>query len=447
MGVLQKALLQEISSDPKPKEIGPAVPVQFNPNTLRLKLSNQIEGGQTRGRQARQFIGKSSTSLTLELVFDTADEGTTERPRSVRERTAIVEKFVLPKKDGKEVVPKLRFSWGGLVIDGLVNSIDIDFDLFASDGTPLRAKVNLTIQEQDSRYEYLKAGPGSNPDGGAPNPGEASSTAPGQTSPGPVDQVAQALAGETAPDFAARMGLDPTAWRGLGVDLSAGLNLSAGVEVGFSASLGVGLGIGAGIGIEAGLNVSVEAAIGLDVGVDVGVQAGFALSAAGGVAAAAQAVEISRASVAAESARAAFEAPGGTTAAPPTSGPSAARSPQSRTPLAVSGPRTQSQQAAARAAPVPDRVDPRASSFGFGVPLRPRLAAPSVGRRGLVQGQTSTAAAAPVGSPAFRDDPVTPPWVALPRRDPGRSLAVAAEDQRRPRKPCGCQGRCHHSGA
>ena len=59
------------------------------------------------------MIGANATVLSLELVFDTADEGTTDSPRSVREKTAAVERFVLPRQsqgDNKnQVPPKLRF--------------------------------------------------------------------------------------------------------------------------------------------------------------------------------------------------------------------------------------------------------------------------------------------------------------------------------------------------
>src|SRR5688572_16728002 len=97
MSTLEKATLQEIKSDDSRAPIGDPIPVQFNPTTLKLQLSNTIEGNRSRGRQARQYIGSSSTTLTLDLIFDTADEGTMDNPRSVREKTGQVEQFVLPK--------------------------------------------------------------------------------------------------------------------------------------------------------------------------------------------------------------------------------------------------------------------------------------------------------------------------------------------------------------
>lgn len=372
MGALQKAELVEISSDEAAKE-GEVVPVQFNPTTLALKISNRTEGGEAQGRPSRQYIA-TSTTLTVSLVFDTADEGTAERPRSVRERTGIVEKFVLPRNQGTEVPPKLRFRWGdGMSFDGVVGEVNIDFDHFAHDGTPLRAQVALTLTEQDARYKVVPSSAKAKaPAPGAALPGGLGFSASASFSAGFSASASVALGGETAADFAARVGLDPTAWRGLGVDLSAGLTLEAGVEVGFDASLSAGVGLGASAGFGAGVDAPIEASFGLTPGGGGG--SGFALSAAGGVGAAIEAVQVVKTAEAARGARQAFAASAPPeSAALPASLPKPGLPEQSRAPLGKAG---VSARPATTAAPRPPRVDPRAASWGYGVPLRPRIELP-----------------------------------------------------------------------
>ncbi|MGB7922048.1 MAG: hypothetical protein WCF57_02260, partial [Pyrinomonadaceae bacterium] len=262
MSELKKATLQEIKSDEAGSPIGPEIEVQFNPTTLKLQINNTTEGGQSQGRQARQFIGSSSTTLTLDLVFDTADEGTTDSPRNVREKTALVEKFVLPQGTGeeKQAPPKVRFHWGTLILDGIIDSITIDFDLFAANGTPLRAKVGISIQEQNSKYQFLKSGAGANKAGNVSAPGAAGSASLGASaslgvsasfgvsaslgisgsvgvSAGLSTSFGVAIGGESSAEFAARAGLDPSAWRGLSVGGGSSLSLEAGAEIGFSAGL------------------------------------------------------------------------------------------------------------------------------------------------------------------------------------------------------------------
>src|SRR3954468_9908965 len=118
MPPLKKATLQEIKADASASPLGDEIEVQFNPASLKLDLANKVEGGDTKGRQSRQYLGKTSTTLSFDLHFDTADEGTTDGPVSVRGKTAMVERFVLPKGRGndKQAPPKARFHWNELVI-------------------------------------------------------------------------------------------------------------------------------------------------------------------------------------------------------------------------------------------------------------------------------------------------------------------------------------------
>src|SRR5688500_18229389 len=122
---LVKAKLFKLTRDRTPREDGEAIEVQFNPASLRLALANEVQGGRSRGVQARQFNGKSSTELSFELHFDTADEsGSSDAgARSVRERTAQIEQFVVPAEDPQSssrrlTPPRVRFIWGDLQIDG-----------------------------------------------------------------------------------------------------------------------------------------------------------------------------------------------------------------------------------------------------------------------------------------------------------------------------------------
>jgi len=441
---LAKAKLQVIPADPA-LEPPPAVDVQFNPTTLRLQLANQTSGGSSRGAQVRQYTGTSSTTLTLDLVFDTADEGTTEQPRSVREKTSMVERFVLPQGEGddKQAPPKVRFQWGDLIIDGLVESVNIDFDHFAANGTPLRAKVGLSIKEQDSRYMFLESGAGANAPSNAPTPGSPSAATPGSSGSG-GDRSALALAGESAADFAARMGLDPSAWRGLAAGLDASLSLEAGLEIGFSASLNAGIGIGVSAGVQTGASASLEENLGLETPASAASSAktvatqnaGFNLSAAGGLGAAVESAKIANAQSAVADTRAAFQQPAGISqnAAPvQTSLPH-----QSRVPLA------QGSTSGTSIAPAPPRADPRASTYAFGVPLRSTVGAAALIRAGAMQGSLALRSnSSNDGEPPETFDPTTPKWIALPDNASG-SMQRTRASRRRPLSSCGCSGGCGH---
>ena len=444
MSQLEKATLQAISSDESAAPLSEPIPVQFNPSSLRLQITNSVEGGESRGKQVRQYTGSSSTTLTLELIFDTADEGATDAPRSVREKTMQVEQFVYPREENgeKQAPPKLRFQWGDLVLEGVVDSLNLEFDHFAPNGVPLRAKANFSFKEQDRRYQFLESGPGANQGGKAPLPGQASLGAVGSVGFGFGAQVGLSLGGESAAELAARMGLDPSAWRGLSFEGSIGgsLSLEAGLEVGFSANLNASAGLGVHLGAGAGAQPSVEGAFGLkaETGVTTVAQAGagadlqqkFTLAAAGGVGAAIQSVKTANAQGAESKTREAFGAlPSEAPAAPQR----ASMPEQTRTALRSSGIPSPSRQLMAPSAPRLPVSDARAISFGFGVPLRPTA------------GNGAAEPAGPVGGTVpLTNDPTVPGWVALPAVDSSRRAADKYQSKTRPLRPCGCVQPCGH---
>jgi hypothetical protein len=426
MSGLEKATLTKLSNDRSDREEGEPIPVQFNPATLKLTLSNQTEGGQSTGRTQRQYTGNSSTELAFDLVFDTADEDDgSGNPRSVREKTAAVEQFVLSQGSGKgrKSPPRVKFHWGKLIVKGVITSVAIDFELFAQDGTPLRAKMGISIKEQDAKYELLEAGPGSSREGGAPPPGGASAAGPGGTGSGRTDRTGIALGGESVADFALRMGLDPGAWRGLAAGLESTLSLSAGVQIDFDASLSLSAGVGVSAGVEADLGSTLEASLGLEPegtgsagSTGSPTSPGFALSAAGGVGAAVETVKIARAQDAARSAARSFGATGVSTSASVATGSAPAAVSGASVAVAPAAPAAPAPgvPSAAPTTYAPPRADGRATSYGFGVPLRPRVGGAAETSQGVVALQPYPRATA---VPATRD-PTVPAWEQLPATSP-----------------------------
>src|SRR5262249_50854129 len=143
----------------------------------------------------------------------------------------------------QQTPPRVQFKWGSFLVQGVMESANIDLDLFAADGTPLRAKVSVSIKGQDPSYRYdpiLPSSSAGTPAGRGPPPGPsglppgAAGTGGGSDSP---SGLAQAMPGESLQQLAARNGLDPTAWRALAKDVANPLSLAAGVEVALPASL------------------------------------------------------------------------------------------------------------------------------------------------------------------------------------------------------------------
>lgn len=466
MAELAKASIVQLTGAPNPTPIEETkVQVQFNPTTMRLQMTNNIEGGKARPRQVQQYTGSGSTSLSLDLVFDSADSLS-----NVRDKTLKVVKFVMPSKQSKEAPPRIRFEWGTFRFDGVMNSITEDIDLFSPEGIPLRSKLTIEIKEQDAKFEALEAGAGAKQGSAATSPG--GSLISGSQGGGPTDRTAGAQAGESVADFAVRMGLDPAAWRGIaaGISASAGnpLSLPGGLQVDFNSNLSAGAGVGAQVGLGTGGSLDAAAAAGLQLsgsGTQASASAGLALAAAGGVSAATQTVAVARTESAAAEARAAFDvpppaAPSGSDAmrartlgvASVPSGtaavmagrsggpidPSTAAAPPDRAPLRRSSAASPG-AAPAVSAPAPALSDPRATSFGFGVPLRPRIAGAAEDRPGAT-GWVRVGTRPRSEQTPETPDPTVAPWRALirPRKDRLAANTTPASGTAGP--GCGCGG-------
>ncbi len=118
---------------------------QFNPQTLKLTISNRNAGGEQPGGSTKQHIGATSTKLSVELLFDTSNEGT-----NVRLLTERVEYFLRPKGKAPRhsTPPGVRFEWGTFLFEGVVDSMDETLDYFSAEGVPLRATVALSLSHQ-----------------------------------------------------------------------------------------------------------------------------------------------------------------------------------------------------------------------------------------------------------------------------------------------------------
>jgi hypothetical protein len=337
---------------------GDPVSVQFNPATLRLSRRNNVDRtGVTTGSQKRHQPAPEAATLAFDLEFDTSEQGSPGQWTDVRRWTALVRQFVEPTAQAPEAAPPaVRFAWGTLVFDGIIDQVTEELDHFAPDGTPLRAKIAVSIAEQNPDFETGKIGPAARK--APPSPRRTptgtppTGRGPGESGTRRTDQVVPARAGESAQQLLTRLGFDPSGWRAAMSGLETPLTLAAGTAVQLGPEV---LGGGpvtpapaAGFAATGAVASPETLAAALQPGVPEG---GFALAAAGGVTAAAATVERARAQASETAARAAFGAPAAASGPSPPGG-SAATS--------------------ARAPAATPAVDPRAAGYGRDVPLRPR---------------------------------------------------------------------------
>lgn len=136
------------------KEVKEIIEVDFNPQSLKLNFQNQIEGDKQSKSKGTQYVGSSSSTLTVELIFDsTQDHKGGKAGSDVRKKTKAIADSVLPSKDGggqggksKPITPpKVRFEWGSFLFEGIVTTMSETLEYFSAQGVPLRATVALTM--------------------------------------------------------------------------------------------------------------------------------------------------------------------------------------------------------------------------------------------------------------------------------------------------------------
>jgi nucleoid-associated protein YgaU len=127
------------------------IPVMFNPPEYQLQVTNQFAevGIPGLGSSLLQFVRGSAKTLTMELFFDTTDEGI-----DVRLYTGLVLGLTSLNSE-THAPPRLLFLWGSLIFPCVLESVTQTFDYFNSLGMPLRARLNVTLKGHDTLEDLL----------------------------------------------------------------------------------------------------------------------------------------------------------------------------------------------------------------------------------------------------------------------------------------------------
>jgi len=157
---LAKAKLIPLNGDGSESDETNHINVQFNPSSLKVSLANTLEANSNGGGNgsAAQFIDKSSSSLAIELMFDTTvkSEGVAANSDVRLQTQKIAEAFMKPIEgsDNKLLAPaRCRFQWGAFKFIGMVGTYNETLDFFSPEGIPLRAKLGLSLKEDKYQFE------------------------------------------------------------------------------------------------------------------------------------------------------------------------------------------------------------------------------------------------------------------------------------------------------
>ncbi|MFD4601996.1 LysM peptidoglycan-binding domain-containing protein [Streptomyces sp. NPDC058464] len=180
--------------------------VDFDPKSLRLTYSpTGVVGADaaTKSGALSKFASQQtgqSTTLSVELVFDTTAENT-----SVQARTGKIVRFTEPdtSRPGTPARRGMRFAWGSFLFDGVVQSLGQTIDFFSDTGIPLRATVEMTLTGVQPPDQSAAPPPPAPPVsfGAGAGAGAAPAAVPVGTTPLTLSQ-----SGDTVQSIAARSG-------------------------------------------------------------------------------------------------------------------------------------------------------------------------------------------------------------------------------------------------
>ncbi|MEM9514374.1 MAG: hypothetical protein AAGA42_05905 [Actinomycetota bacterium] len=133
------------------------VEFQFNPETIEFTfqadLKNESQTDDT------QYIGAKPIKLTLEMLLD---EPTS--TQSVASRLDTITRWTTPK-DEKNTPYEVTFKWGSMKIGSATGvtchceSVKVKYELFSTDGLPVRARATISLQEVGRKKTKKKPNP------------------------------------------------------------------------------------------------------------------------------------------------------------------------------------------------------------------------------------------------------------------------------------------------
>jgi hypothetical protein len=238
--------------------------VLFNPASLKVTLTNNHQDKDSSGGKgtAVQTTKGTTSKLETELVYDTTDVGLDVRDKTFELKTMALTSGVA-KGAAPAAPPEVEFRWGLFSYKGVIESVTETLDFWAQEGVPLRATIQLVIQN-DKVDDSVKEGDGNEsqitlnplPTGGTGATGVAANA--GDPSGGRAIAAANGMESmrfSAGASVAVSAGVQLQAAAGFSIGVSAGIGASAGIGFGIGASAGGGIGIGggAGIGASAGL--------------------------------------------------------------------------------------------------------------------------------------------------------------------------------------------------
>ena len=195
-GNLQAARIYEVDDSGEERSGGVSVACMFNPYEYTVAKTNTYRE-ESRNRSevpTIEFEKAGPQTLRLSLTFDTYEAGE-DVSLTTNELWRLMETRTRREGDRNQKIPppEVAFEWGVFRFVAVITNMTQRFTLFKKDGTPVRARVDVTFTQHRDLNDY----PGQNPTSGG----------------GQVERVWRVVAGDRLDTIAYQVYGDTSKWR------------------------------------------------------------------------------------------------------------------------------------------------------------------------------------------------------------------------------------------
>jgi nucleoid-associated protein YgaU len=149
MATLEKAIIEVLAGS---RAGQPPITVLFNPTEYTRERTNAYKATAIPGLSSPliQFVNGEADQLSMELFLDDytdVDQPDARGPKKpVNQRVKDIAALLDIDRD-LHAPPPVRFLWGPLSFDAVIEKLSQKFTLFRPDGTPARATLSVTFKE------------------------------------------------------------------------------------------------------------------------------------------------------------------------------------------------------------------------------------------------------------------------------------------------------------
>jgi nucleoid-associated protein YgaU len=156
MGLDKLRILVEKTPEPLQFDADNPIVALFNPNQLSVQktVNWRDQPASQRDTSESQHTHGEPATLSLDLFFDTYEAGTDVTTYTKK----IFHLSTVEEHGDKHRPPVCQLVWGkfGVFFQGVLQSLNLKFNLFLEDGTPVRATVSCTFKAWRSNDEDLR---------------------------------------------------------------------------------------------------------------------------------------------------------------------------------------------------------------------------------------------------------------------------------------------------